>query len=233
MKKILSIIIALIMVLGASSSFAANIGDADRSGTKSIKGAYITYNGTSKGGYGDGGVSFISDGVRNTFGARLGGVIEITFGSEISFSGLRIWMSDNCVSGAEGKHFDAAMNGTDHRRAEVLEVKISSDGKNWTEITNERQANNQYWYDDYTFGKNISAKYISLSSKKSNDGWGEWEIGEIALITDEDISSKVKADAGDAPNKVEAETSNNPDAYTYDSGWKLKASSTEAQNYSS
>ncbi len=216
MKKILSLILVAVMLF-TITSFAID----GEEGTKSIKGAYITYNGSDKGGYGAGGVSFLSDGVRNTFGARLGGEIKIEFGSEVSFSGIRTWMSDNCVSGAEGTNSNPDMNGQDHRRAEVLLVKISADGTNWTEIANTREANNQYWYDDYTFGKTVTAKYISLVSQKSNDGWGEWEIGEIALITDEDISEKVKSDGAQATKKETVE-----EAYENDGSWEFSASST-------
>ncbi len=209
-------------MLLTASSFAA-IDGAD--GTKSINGAYITYNGTDKGGYGAGGVSYLTDGVRNTFGARHGGEIKIEFGSEVSFSGIRVWMSDNCVSGAEGRHSDSAMNSGPHRRAEVLSVKISSDGSTWTELSNEREANDVFWYDDYTFGKSVNAKYISLISRKGNDGWGEWEIGEIALITDEDISSKVKAEAK-PETKNEAENEPVEGAYSVEGTWTFTASST-------
>ena len=220
MKKILSLILA-VMMLFSVTAFAAGMEGSD--GTKSIKGAYITYNGTDKGGYGAGGVSFLTDGARNTFGAKHGGEIKIEFGSEVSFSGIRVWMSDNCVAGAEGRHGDSAMNSGPHRRAAVLTVKISSDGNNWSEITNERSENDTHWYDDYTFGKSVNAKYISLISRKGNDGWGEWEIGEIALITDEDISSKVKAEV-----KAEAETKKETvkEAYPVDKSWTFTASST-------
>ena len=94
MKKILSLILA-VMMLFSVTAFAAGMEGSD--GTKSMKGAYITYNGTDKGGYGAGGVSFLTDGVRNTFGAKHGGEIKIEFGSEVSFSGIRVWMSDNCA----------------------------------------------------------------------------------------------------------------------------------------
>ncbi len=220
MKKILSLILAALMLFSVTS-FAAGMEGSD--GSKSIKGAYITYNGTDKGGYGAGGVSFLTDGVRNTFGARLGGEIKIEFGSEISFSGIRVWMSDNCVAGAEGRNSNPDMNGQDHRRAEVLLVKISEDGTNWTEVSNVRSANNSFWYDDYTFGKDVTAKYISLVSKKSNDGWGEWEVGEIALITDEDISGKVVSQ-GSSASAAKKETVEG--AYENDGSWEFSASST-------
>lgn len=182
MKKALALILAFVMIMSVSV-FAAEIGTEDMKGAKQITGATTTYEGGTKGAY-TGNTPDLTDGKRSNFGAKLKGTIQMVFSAEQKFSGVRVWMSTNCVSGAEGKNSDPNMNGKDHRRAETLLVKISNDGKTWTDVAVTRSANNQFWFDDYYFGKEVTAKYLSLSSQKSNDGWGEWEIGEIAFITD-------------------------------------------------
>ena len=196
MKKTIALILAFVMIMSASV-FAAEIGTEDMKGAKKITGATITYEGGEKGAY-SGTTANLVDGIRNDFGAKLKGTIQIAFSSEQKFSGIRSWMSKNCVAGAEGTNADPNMNGKEHRRAEVLLIKISSDGKNWTEVANTRSANSQYWFDDYYFGKEITAKYVSLSSQKSNDNWGEWEIGELALITDEAAAKTISNKKGAA-----------------------------------
>ena len=206
MKKTIALIMALVMIMSVSV-FAAEIGTEDMKGAKKITGAKITYEGTNKGAYA-GNTDMLINGTRDNFGAKLKGTIQFVFDTEQKFSGIRSWMSTSCVQGAEGKNSAPNMNGKDHRRAEVLLVKVSNDGKTWTEVANTRNANNQFWFDDYYFGKEITAKYLSLSSQKSNDNWGEWEIGEIAFITDEatarTISNKQGAAAPAAPAKPAA-----------------------------
>ncbi len=190
MKKALALILVFVMIMSASV-FAAEIGTEDMKGAKKITGATITYDGKDTAAYTGAKTDVLVDGARSNFGAKLKGVIQFNFGAEQKFSGIRSWMSTSCVQGAEGTNSDPNMNGKDHRRAETLLVKISNDGTNWTEVAVTRSANNQFWFDDYYFGKEITAKYLSLSSQKSNDGWGEWEIGEIALITDEAAAKTV------------------------------------------
>ena len=121
-------------------------------------------------------------------------------------------MSTNFVSGAEVKNSDPNMNGKDHRRAETLLVKISNDGKTWTDVAVTKSANNQFWFDDYYFGKEVTAKYLSLSSQKSNDNWGEWEIGEIAFITDEAAAKTVSNKQGAAATPAAPATPATPAA---------------------
>ncbi|MDO5478547.1 MAG: discoidin domain-containing protein, partial [Clostridia bacterium] len=112
--------------------------------------------------------------------------VELT--NPAAFTGVRVWMHIINASWANGYFSgDKSQNGKVQRIPETAKAMISDDGINWEPVTIEISRNDTYWYLDMPFAfdgaaKNFTAKYIRVYPTKIINGWGEWEVGEVALL---------------------------------------------------
>ncbi|MBQ2942827.1 MAG: discoidin domain-containing protein [Clostridia bacterium] len=177
-------------------NMSAALTDAEKQGvTMLTAGDSVNFDGTAKASLIDGtrgGETWSLGSSNNTAGHYA----EVVLSEAKAFRGVRMWMNTRTASWANGYwSADTSQNGNVRRIPTSVLVKVSDDGENWEELGATIERNDTYWYLDIALAEesvaaNFTAKYIRVIPKAIKDGWGEWEIGEVALINTDDSLEK-------------------------------------------